>query len=51
MKFKFRVYYKDGTEGPWEMSEKFKLISAKDKKEAVQKFMEKYPNYVPVYVS
>lgn len=51
MKFKFKVYYRDGTEGPWEMTEKFKLINARDKYDAVQKFMDKYPRYVPVYVS
>lgn len=51
MKFKFTVYYREKTEDlSWKMAEKFKLINAKNKEEAMQKFTKKYPNLVPICV-
>lgn len=52
MKFTFKVYYRDGTEeNTWKMAEKFKLINASNKKDAVDKFCKRYPGYIPTYVA
>lgn len=51
MKFSFKVYYRDGTEeNSWAITKKFKLVSAKNKKEAVEKFVKRYPHFIPTYV-
>ena len=44
MRFKFVVYYRDPqTDDPLKLSEKFKLISAKNKEDEERKFCKKIP--------
>lgn len=50
MKFKFRVYYNDGIPISWADTAKYKIINARNKRDAEKKFKEKYPYYRVAFV-
>lgn len=51
MKFRFMVYYieKDESIRLYKKCEKYKIVTAKTEGDALKKFKEKYPDFIPVY--
>lgn len=47
MKHSYKVYYIELNVRDWKNGQKFKLINAKTKKQAIEKFKIKYPQYRP----
>lgn len=47
MTYTFKIYYFDPERHDWKNGENYKLIRAKTKQQAIEKFKVKYPQYRP----
>lgn len=47
MKHSYAVYYYDPNRRDWKNGDEYKMINAKTKKQAIEKFKKKYPQYKP----
>lgn len=47
MSYSYKVYYFDNNRNDWKNGEDYKLIKAKTKEQAIEKFKKKYPQYKP----
>lgn len=47
MNYTYQVYYINPNRHDWKNGDEYKLINAKTKKQAIEKFKKKYPQYKP----